>query len=187
MKPCSQPTGELCAKHDGHPGECRCTWFELYDQARQALETLVGAIRHTESMEVLGGGTGHTEAREYLKRQAATASEVLLREPLTEAERQRREEDFLLEREDRRRQHELDQEVDDPEAARRGVDARKPVRALLANLKAALPELEKLLAECSSHWGYEDPIYRLYHQSFKVYWLQQKTSRIVAAVAAQAG
>lgn len=118
---------------------------------------------------VLGGGSSHTEAREYLKRQAATAREVLLREPLTDAERRRRGKGFLLEREDRRRQHRLDQEVDDPEAERRGVDARKPVRALLANLKAALPELEKLLAECSGHWGYEDPIYGLYHQSFKIY------------------
>jgi hypothetical protein len=31
-------------------------------------------------------------------------------------------------------------------------------------------------------WGYEDPIYRFYHHSFKVYALQEQTSRIVAAL-----
>ena len=49
------------------------------------------------------------------------------------------------------------------------VDDRPAVQALVANLKSALPELEQLLAKCSDHWGYEDPIYRFYHQSFKVY------------------
>jgi hypothetical protein len=48
-------------------------------------------------------------------------------------------------------------------------------RALLGALKAALPELEKLDDECSSQWGYEDPVYRFYHQSFKVYDLQHTT------------
>ena len=51
-------------------------------------------------------------------------------------------------------------------------DDRPEIQVLLANLKAALPELEKLLDECSDHWGYEDPIYRFYHQSFKVYGIQ---------------
>ena len=37
---------------------------------------------------------------------------------------------------------------------------------LLANIKAKLPELEELLQEMGSHWGYEDPIYRFYHHSF---------------------
>jgi len=46
----------------------------------------------------------------------------------------------------------------------------------LSNLKSALPELEKLLDECSDHWGYEDPLYRFYHQSFKVYALGQTTT-----------
>jgi hypothetical protein len=38
------------------------------------------------------------------------------------------------------------------------------------------------LEECSSHWGFEDPVYRFYHQSFKVYGLQEQTGRIVRAL-----
>jgi len=53
---------------------------------------------------------------------------------------------------------------------------------LLANIKAKLPELERLLQEMNSHWEYEDPIYRFYHHSFKVYWLQDKTRKIVDAL-----
>lgn len=61
-----------------------------------------------------------------------------------------------------------------------------PEHSLLENLKKALPGLKKLLDECSSHWGYEDPIYRFYHQSYKVYRLQDTTSAIVAALQALA-
>ena len=53
---------------------------------------------------------------------------------------------------------------------------------LLANIKEKLPELERLLQEMYSHWGYEDPIYRFYHHSFKVYMLQDKTRKIVDAL-----
>jgi hypothetical protein len=65
-------------------------------------------------------------------------------------------------------------------------DDRPEVRALFSNLKAALPALETLLAEHTSHWGYEDAIYRFYHQSFKVYRLQEATINIVAALQALA-
>ena len=51
---------------------------------------------------------------------------------------------------------------------------------LLANLRAHRERLTGLLASCSDHWGFEDPVYRFYHQSFKVYALQQQTDRIVA-------
>ncbi len=54
---------------------------------------------------------------------------------------------------------------------------------LLQEIQANLPALEALLEEASSHWGYEDPVYRFYHQSFKVYALQGATTRIVAALA----
>ena len=57
---------------------------------------------------------------------------------------------------------------------------------LLVNIKAKLPELERLLEEISSHWGYEDPVYRFYYQSFKVYGLQNTTRRIVEALRALA-
>jgi hypothetical protein len=52
----------------------------------------------------------------------------------------------------------------------------------LANIKARLPELEQLLAEMSSHWLYEDPVYRFYYGSFKVYDLQEQTRRIAEAL-----
>jgi len=48
-------------------------------------------------------------------------------------------------------------------------DDRQEVRQLFANLPASLPTLETLLRDCQSHWGYEDPVYRFYHHSFKVY------------------
>lgn len=53
---------------------------------------------------------------------------------------------------------------------------------LLVNLKNKLPELEKLLEEICSHWKYEDMLYRFYHQSFKVYYVQHDTEKIVAAL-----
>ncbi len=44
---------------------------------------------------------------------------------------------------------------------------------------ASLPKLRGLLDECDCHWGCEDSVYRFYHQSFKVYALQEMTGRIV--------
>jgi hypothetical protein len=62
------------------------------------------------------------------------------------------------------------------------LDDRPEVQALFANLQAHLAELETLLRRCSNHWGYEDPIYRFYHHSFKVYGLQDETVKIVQAL-----
>ena len=53
---------------------------------------------------------------------------------------------------------------------------------LLAAAKEALPRLEQMWQEANSHWGYEDPVYRFYHQSFKVYYLQEDTAEIVKAL-----
>ena len=53
---------------------------------------------------------------------------------------------------------------------------------LLANIQSRCSELAQLLEEVSSHWVYEDLVYRFYHQSFKVYALQSETKRIVAAL-----
>ena len=50
--------------------------------------------------------------------------------------------------------------------------------ALLQSLRRDRSELEKLLEASSDHWGYEDPVYRFYHQSFKVYGLQHQTQAI---------
>jgi hypothetical protein len=66
-------------------------------------------------------------------------------------------------------------------------DDRPEIVALFANLKAALPKLEELFAEYSGHsWEYEDRIYRFYHGSFKVYWLQNRTTKITEALQALA-
>ena len=48
------------------------------------------------------------------------------------------------------------------------LDDREEVRELFKEMQAQLPALEALLTQCSNHWGYEDPIYRFYHHSFKV-------------------
>lgn len=50
------------------------------------------------------------------------------------------------------------------------------------NLQSQSEKFRQLLEEVSDHWGYEDPIYRFYHQSFKVYGLAEETTRIVAAL-----
>ena len=63
---------------------------------------------------------------------------------------------------------------------------RTPEAKLLANLRLYRTDVDELLAKASDHWGYEDPVYRFYHQSFKVYGLQDATTAIVAALQALA-
>lgn len=70
--------------------------------------------------------------------------------------------------------------VDDWTARRE--ERRASELSLLASLWSQHTELKTLLDECSGHWGFEDPVYRFYHQSFKVYYLQERTLRIVAAL-----
>jgi hypothetical protein len=57
-------------------------------------------------------------------------------------------------------------------------------RSLLGAIQRGLPQLLALLDEASGHWQYEDGLYRLYHQSFKVYGLQDSTLRVVEALTA---
>lgn len=57
-------------------------------------------------------------------------------------------------------------------------------KQLLTAIKARLPELESMLEEICSHW--EDPLYRFYHHSFKVYALQDTTRNIVETLYALA-
>jgi len=59
-------------------------------------------------------------------------------------------------------------------------DYERLERALLAKMRERASELRDLLAQVKDHWGYEDGLYRFYHQSFKVFGLQQLTERIVA-------
>jgi hypothetical protein len=54
--------------------------------------------------------------------------------------------------------------------------------ALLGRLRERRAALGELLAGSSDHGGYEDPVYRFYHQSFKVYYIQEQTKSIVAAL-----
>lgn len=61
-----------------------------------------------------------------------------------------------------------------PEAERHALEA-----ALLANVRVQHDALKALLDASSDHWDFEDPVYRFYHQSFKVFWLQQQTDTIV--------
>jgi len=64
---------------------------------------------------------------------------------------------------------------------------QEEAQKLLVEAKRKLPELKSLLASVSDHWGYEDGIYRFYHQSFKVYYrLQPKTEGIMVALQALA-
>ncbi len=53
---------------------------------------------------------------------------------------------------------------------------------LLKALKDKLPELGDLLQKSGDHRGYEDPIYRFYHHSFKVFRLQDQTERIASTL-----
>ena len=66
---------------------------------------------------------------------------------------------------------------------RRSEDQRRQEEVkLLAAIKDALPRLEQMWQQANSHWGYEDPVYRFYHQSFKVYHLQADIAEIVKAL-----
>lgn len=65
-------------------------------------------------------------------------------------------------------------------------DQENEITQLLRMAKTRLPLLKKLLADVSSHWGYEDLIYRFYHQSFKVYGIQSQTQKIVTELRALA-
>jgi len=65
-------------------------------------------------------------------------------------------------------------------------DDRPAESALLKNIRHRAHELKALHESASDHWGFEDPIYRFYHHSFKVYDLQRQTREIVSALKALA-
>jgi len=72
---------------------------------------------------------------------------------------------------------------DDPMFKRFSDFARHPekqdahVEALLGRIRERLPQIEESLAEIADHWGEEDGVYRFYHQSFKVFGLQEITKK----------
>ncbi|MEX0774692.1 MAG: hypothetical protein WD042_03140 [Phycisphaeraceae bacterium] len=64
------------------------------------------------------------------------------------------------------------------------VDRIRLTDVLLANMKREAERLARLLEEVNGHWAYEDGLYRFYHQSLKVYYLQEHTKQLVAALRA---
>lgn len=58
-------------------------------------------------------------------------------------------------------------------------ELQKLERLLLHRIKQQEPELKSMLQRMSEHWTYEDPVYRFYHQSFKVYGVQQTTNEAI--------
>lgn len=61
---------------------------------------------------------------------------------------------------------------------------RPAVQYLLRRLKDALPDLEHVLESVDDHWASEDGVYRFYHQSYKVFYLNNSTSKIMNALRA---
>jgi hypothetical protein len=53
-------------------------------------------------------------------------------------------------------------------------------RTLLDRIKSRKEDLAKMLRTMNDHWTYEDGFYRFYHGSFKVYGIQDATSRAVS-------
>ena len=64
------------------------------------------------------------------------------------------------------------------------LDDRPEARELLRNLKRDRARVVSELDRTSGEWGYEDLIYRFWHQSFKVYYLQHDTLCMVDALRA---
>jgi hypothetical protein len=50
---------------------------------------------------------------------------------------------------------------------------------LLMTIKSRMAELEELDVQVNGHWGGEDLVYRYYHHSFKVFYIQGLTQSIV--------
>ena len=47
-------------------------------------------------------------------------------------------------------------------------DREQAEQDLLRTLQGRVNELKGVFEESSNHWGFKDPVYRFYHQSFKV-------------------
>ena len=58
-------------------------------------------------------------------------------------------------------------------------DDRPKSIELLRRIKEALPELEALLTEANKEHRADNALYRFYHRSFKVYWIQGMTGQMV--------
>lgn len=56
---------------------------------------------------------------------------------------------------------------------------KSPKDILLKNIKYKFEDIRDLLKVVNSPWGYEDLIYRFYHQSYEVITIQNITEKIV--------
>jgi hypothetical protein len=56
---------------------------------------------------------------------------------------------------------------------------RAAERDLLQRLHERRSDIVALFDKVSSHWGFEDPVYRFYHQSYKVFHRQRDTATVV--------
>ncbi len=65
-------------------------------------------------------------------------------------------------------------------------DRPRPDAQLLANIKRDHTVLATLAERAKSHWAEEDLVYRFWHQSFKVFYIQDLTLQIVDALEALA-
>lgn len=174
MTLCSKPVAEKCARDEGHTGECHCEHDRAVVGLGHALESLI--LRAEQS-----------DPDFALRKAVRIARAVLARELVAKDDFERSDAEKAARQERRRAAAERDRIGEhDPGARARGEDGREEVRKVFSNLKAALPDLQKLFEECSGEWGYDDPLYRLYYGSFKVYLLQEKTLEIVAALQALA-
>ena len=72
-----------------------------------------------------------------------------------------------------------EEDIDYAELFRPGAGKRSAESELLRNLRVYRIEIEELVAKANDPWGYEDPVYRFYHHSFKVYSLQKQTEAMV--------
>lgn len=61
------------------------------------------------------------------------------------------------------------------------LDDRPAAIVFLANIKRELPRLERLLNH-DPKWRYEDHVYRFWHQSCKVFWIQEETVAFAEAL-----
>lgn len=62
------------------------------------------------------------------------------------------------------------------------LEDQHPDTQLLRNIKRDLSSLNTLADEVMDEWAEEDLVYRFWHQSSKVYWIQELTLRIVGAL-----
>jgi len=69
-----------------------------------------------------------------------------------------------------------------PDKEMENVDWGAGQQELFRAIKENLPKLEELLNQYSSHWRYEDPVYRFYHHSSKVLRLRDAITEIVDAL-----